>query len=165
MTKNESPVRIGVLGPHQCSKDQYRLGHDVGAGIARAGAVLVCGGLDGIMEAAAAGAKSAGGTTVGILPGERACEANRFIDLPLPTGLGPFRNMLIARACDAVIAVCGGYGTLSEIAFALRLGVPVVGLDTWTLAQNGRTDPGIHTVSSPAEAVQLALELARQKPC
>jgi uncharacterized protein (TIGR00725 family) len=160
MKMKETPMRIGVVGPHQCSADEAKLGHDVGAGIARAGAILVCGGMGGMMQAASEGAKSAGGTTVGILPVEDAAEANPFIDVPLPTALGPFRNMLVVRACDAVIAIRGAYGTLSEIAFALRLGVPVVGLNTWSVSREGEVDPGIHVARDPAEAVALAIELA-----
>lgn len=153
-------LNIGILGPNRCTPEEQALGYAVGAGLAEAGAVLVCGGLGGMMEAAAKGAKSRGGATVGILPGEDACDANAFIDIPLPTGLGPVRNVLVVRACDAVIAIRGGYGTLTEIAFALRLGVPVVGLKTWGLARNGKPDPGIHMVETPEEAVRCALELA-----
>ncbi len=154
-------LRIGVLGPNRCSSDEARLGYEVGAGMARAGVVLVCGGLGGMMRAAAEGAKSAGGLTVGILPGEHDGEANEFIDVALPTGLGPARNMLIARACHAVIAIRGSHGTLSEIAFALRLGVPVIGLQTWSVAQDGQADPGIIVAKNPKDAVALALKHAK----
>jgi uncharacterized protein (TIGR00725 family) len=154
-------LRIGVAGPNKCSPAERELGLAVGAEIARRGAILVCGGLGGMMEAAAEGAHREGGMTVGILPGERADEANVFIDFPLPTGLGPFRNMLLVRACDALIAIRGGYGTLTEVAFALRLGIPVIGLQTWSLSQDGRLDPGIHVASDSAEAVEWAIRLAR----
>jgi uncharacterized protein (TIGR00725 family) len=157
-----SRATIGVLGPHECSEEERTLGFEVGAEIARRGAVLVCGGLGGMMEAVAEGAKSQNGLTVGVLPGEKSSEANSFIDAALPTGLGPFRNMLIVRACDAVIAIRGGYGTLSEIAFALRLHVPVVGLRTWSVVQDGVTDPGIHVANTPREAVAKAFRLARK---
>lgn len=160
MCARKVPIRIGVLGPHECTAAEAQWAGEVGAEIARAGAVLVCGGLGGVMEAAARSARHAGGLTVGILPGEDASEANPHIDVPIPTGLGPLRNALVVRACDAVIAIRGGYGTLSEIAFALRLGIPVVGLNTWTVAQGGRPDPGIHEASTPTEAVQKALALA-----
>jgi uncharacterized protein (TIGR00725 family) len=150
-------INIGVLGPHTCSEAEYRLGVMTGMAIARAGAVLVCGGLDGMMTAAAEGAKSEQGTTVGLLPGEEAAEANPYIDIALPTGLGPFRNMLIARACHAVIAIRGGYGTLSEISFALRLQTPVIGLKTWSIFQDHGEDPGIRKADSPEEAVRMAL--------
>ncbi|MBU1909462.1 MAG: TIGR00725 family protein, partial [Verrucomicrobia bacterium] len=110
-----------MLGPHKCTDEERSMGLEVGEEIARRGEILVCGGLNGMMEAAAEGAKKAGGLTVGILPGDTADEANPFVDIALPTGLGAFRNMLLVRACDAVIAVRGEYGTLSEIAAALRL--------------------------------------------
>ncbi len=161
MTTNQKPLRLGVLGPHECGEEELRLGREVGAAIARAGAVLVCGGLDGMMAAASEGAKRAGGMTVGILPGDDVSKANPFIDLPLPTGLGAYRNALIARVCDAVIAVRGAYGTLSEIGFALRLKVPVVGLQTWSVCRNGEPDPGIHVARDPEDAVAQAVELAR----
>lgn len=163
---NPSPrrLKIGVLGPHQATEEELRLGREVGAEIARRGAILLCGGLDGVMEAAAEGAKKAGGLTIGILPGDTTSEANAFIDIALPTGLGAFRNMLLVRACDAVIAVRGEYGTLSEIAAALRLKVPVVGLHTWKLIRNGSEDPGLRVASSPKEAVDIALRLAAPPP-
>jgi uncharacterized protein (TIGR00725 family) len=154
------PIRIGVIGPHKASPSERETGFAVGAEIARRGGILVCGGLGGVMEAAAEGAKSQGGLTVGILPGEDASEANPFIDVPLPTGLGAVRNTLVVRVCDAVIAIRGGRGTLSEIAFALRLDIPVVGLNTWSVAQDGKTDPGIHVAEGPASAAALAFRLA-----
>jgi uncharacterized protein (TIGR00725 family) len=113
-----------------------------------------------MMAAAAVGAKSAGGSTMGILPGSDSLAANEFIDTVIPTGLGAFRNALLVRACDVVIAVYGAYGTLSEIAFALRLKVPVVGLNTWSVVRNERVDAGIHVVYTPEAAVELAATLA-----
>jgi uncharacterized protein (TIGR00725 family) len=154
---------IAVLGPHHCSKEERELGFTVGAGIARRGGILVCGGLGGMMEAVAEGAKSQGGLTVGILPGEKSSDANAFIDVPLPTGLGAVRNAMVVRTCDAAIAIHGAYGTLSEIAFALRLGVPVVGLDTWSVHRNGKADPGIHVAKTPEDAVKQAFTLAEKK--
>jgi uncharacterized protein (TIGR00725 family) len=136
-------MKIGILGPHATTDEQYRLGVETGREIAHAGAILFCGGLDGMMRAAAQGAKSAGGQTIGILPGDAKAAANEFIDIAIPTGLGAYRNTLLVRACDAVIALHGTYGTLSEIAFALRLEVPVVGIGTWTVSRNGQPDPGI----------------------
>lgn len=152
--------RIGVLGPNTCSDAEAAVGREVGAEIARRGGVLLCGGLGGMMEAAAEGAKSAGGLTVGILPGAAADAANRFIDLPIPTGLGAYRNMLLVQSCDAVIAVRGGYGTLSEIGAALRLGVPVIALESWQVGQGGSVDTGIHVAKSAKEAVALAFASA-----
>lgn len=155
-----SPLRIAVLGPHDANAAERKLGRSVGAAIARHGAILICGGLGGMMEAAAQGARDEGGRTIGILPGDDAKAANKHIEIPLPTGLGPIRNAVIVRASDAVIAIRGGYGTLSEIAFALRLRVPVVGLQTWSVAKDGQTDPGIHVAGNPEEAVELAVRLA-----
>jgi len=122
----------------------------VGRLLAERGAVLVCGGLGGTMEAACRGAKQAGGTTVGLLPGGSRSEANRFVDVAIPTGLGEARNALVVRAADAVVAVGGGYGTLSEIALALRAGKRVVGLGTWEI-------DGVVAADDPGAAVAEAL--------
>ncbi len=157
----EMKLRIAVLGPNKCSKSEYELGLAVGKELARKDCVLICGGLGGMMEAAAKGAKSEGGMTVGILPNASADDANAYIDVPIPTGLGAFRNMLVVRSADAVIAIEGKYGTLSEIAFALRLGVPVIGLNTWTISKDGKTDPGIHVAKTPREAAEMAVQKAR----
>jgi uncharacterized protein (TIGR00725 family) len=113
--------------------------------------VLVCGGLGGAMEAACRGAKQAGGTTVGILPGSDRSAANEFVDVAVPTGLGEARNALVVRTADALIAVGGGYGTLSEIALALRGGKPVIGLDTWQIE-------GVVSVDGPEAAVAAAFD-------
>jgi uncharacterized protein (TIGR00725 family) len=156
-------MHIGVLGPNTTTTEQYELGLEVGRCIAQAGAILLCGGLGGMMRAAAEGAQTAGGQTVGILPGTDKTAANEFIDLAVPTDLGAYRNALLVRSCDAVIAVHGAYGTLSEIAFALRLKVPVVGLHTWEVHRNGKSDPAIHTAQTAEEAVALAVELGGAK--
>jgi uncharacterized protein (TIGR00725 family) len=153
-------LHIGVLGPHTTTPEQYQLGIEVGRCIAQAGATLFCGGLGGMMRAAAEGAKSAGGQTVGILPGTDKSAANEFIDIAIPTDLGAYRNALLVRSCDAVIAIHGAYGTLSEIAFALRIKIPVVGLNTWEVHRDGEPDPGIHIASTAEEAVTLAIKLA-----
>jgi uncharacterized protein (TIGR00725 family) len=153
-------IRIGVCGPHQAGADVLRLAEQVGAEIGRRGAILVCGGLGGVMEAAARGAKQAGGLTVGILPTPEADAANAFIDVPIPTGMGEARNVILVRAAQAVIAIAGAYGTLSEIAFALRLGVPVVGLETWQLRGPDGSVPPIIQAKTPVEAVARALEAA-----
>lgn len=156
-------INIGVLGPNTTNETEYALGVEVGRYIAEADAVLFCGGLGGMMRAAAEGARAAGGHTVGILPGGDRRGANGFIDIAIPTGLGPYRNALLVNSCDAVIAIHGAYGTLSEVAFALRLGIPVVGLHTWEIRRDGRADPGIRTAHSAREAVELAVELARRR--
>jgi len=153
-------LNIGVLGPHATTPEQYQLGVEVGQQIAKAGATLFCGGLDGMMRAAAEGAKSEGGRTVGILPGTDKSAANEFIDIAIPTDLGAYRNALLVRSCDVVIAIHGAYGTLSELAFALRLKVPVIGLHTWEVHRNGTPDPGIHTARTAQEAVALAVKFS-----
>ena len=147
-----SPVNpyVAVVGPGDATPEEAKLAERVGAELARRGAIVVCGGRGGVMEAVCRGAKSAGGTTVGILPGQDRAEANQYVDLALPTGLGELRNGLVVRAADALIAVAGGYGTLSEIALALRTGVPVVGLGTWDIA-------GVAAADSPQAAVEAAL--------
>lgn len=154
---------LAVVGPNRAPGHLVDMAHQVGEAIAGAGAVLVSGGLGGVMEAACRGARSAGGLTVGLLPGDRRAEANRWVDVAIPTGLGEARNALVVRAADALIAVGGEYGTLSEIALALKTGKPVVGLTTWQLTRgDGRPDDGIVVLASAASAVAEALRLARE---
>jgi uncharacterized protein (TIGR00725 family) len=155
------PVYVSICGSGDAAPEVAALAEEVGSRLAAADAVVVCGGLGGVMEAVCRGAKSAGGTTVGILPGTYRSDANDFVDVALPTGLGEFRNALIARAGDALIAVGGEFGTLSEVALALKIGTPVVGLDTWELHRGGEVVRAINPVATPAEAVDLALRLAR----
>ena len=150
---------VAVCGASEATAPELALAEDVGGLIAEAGAVLVCGGLGGVMEAACRGARSRNGMTVGLLPGDRREDANGWVQLALPTGLGEVRNALIVRAADAVIAIGGGWGTLSEIALARRRGVTVVGLGTWEL---GRGDlEGVVPAESAAEAAALALAAVR----
>jgi uncharacterized protein (TIGR00725 family) len=146
---------IAVIGAGTCDTAQAALAEQVGNLLARAGAVVVCGGLGGVMAAACRGAKAAGGKTVGLLPGLDRDDANEWVDVAVPTGLGEARNVLVVRAADALIAIGGEFGTLSEIGFALKTGKAVVGLATWELPQ--RPD-AIRRASSAAEAVSLALE-------
>ena len=145
------------MGGGEADEDTCRAAEEVGRGLARRGAVVVCGGLGGVMEAACRGAKAEGGTTVGILPGLDRADANPFVDIALPTGLGEARNTLVVRAADAVVAVAGEFGTLSEIAFALRVGKPVVGVRTWELARAGRPVDAIIRVDDPDEAAARAI--------
>ena len=119
------PVRVAVVGGVSASDDEVRRAEALGRALARAGAVLLCGGHGGVMAAAARGAAEEDGLTIGILPGTRAEEANEWIRIPLPTGLGHARNALVVRGADAVIAVGGAWGTLSEVALAGAMGVPV----------------------------------------
>ena len=163
MAAGSGPGRpyVAVVGPGTADPGVTETGHAVGAGLARRGAVLVCGGRGGLMEAACRGAKEAGGTTVGILPGLDRADANEFVDVAIATGIGDARNALVVRAADALIAVAGGFGTLTEIAFALVAGKPAIGLGTWKLERGGGSgeDP-IVRASTPEEAVEAALRLA-----
>jgi len=127
---------IGVVGASDATREEMDVARRVGELVAEAGCILVCGGLGGVMEAASEGAKSRGGLTVGILPSRRKSDANPFVDVPIPTGMGEARNALVAAASDALIAVGGGLGTLSEIAFALKRGIVVVSLGSWKLEEN-----------------------------
>jgi uncharacterized protein (TIGR00725 family) len=153
---------IAVVGSANCDERVAALAHSVGREIARREAILVCGGRGGVMEAACRGARAEGGLTVGILPGTDRREANAYVDVPVVTGLGEARNAVVVRSADVVIAVSGGYGTLSEIGLALKMGRPVVGLDTWDLARGGRPAGAIVRAETPAQAVELALALARE---
>jgi uncharacterized protein (TIGR00725 family) len=148
---------VAVAGSGAAPAADVEAAEAVGRALAERGAVIVCGGLGGVMEAACRGAKSGGGTTVGILPGLDRREANPYVDVAVATGLGEARNVLVARAADALIAVGGEWGTLSEIALALRAGKRVVGLGTWELSKGGHPVEGIVAAADPAEAVDLAL--------
>ena len=155
-----NPLYVAVVGAGVARGDQLEQAENVGRALAAAGAVVVCGGLGGVMEAACRGAQHGGGRTVGILPGTSRADANPYVEVAIPTGLGEARNTLVVRAADAVIAIGGEFGTLSEIAFALKLGVPVVGLGTWELAQGGTAVPGVVPASDAAGAVAEAIQLA-----
>jgi uncharacterized protein (TIGR00725 family) len=150
---------VAVVGPHDATRTELDQAEQVGAGLARAGAVLVCGGLSGVMHAAARGCESAGGISVGILPGDDRDPGSPHLTVAVSTGLGETRNALVVRTSDAVIAISGEFGTLSEVAFALKLGKPVVGLHTWELAKGGRPVDAITRVETPEEAVAGALRL------
>ena len=149
---------IAVVGGASCTPAESQLAESVGRQLAQADAILVCGGHGGVMAAACRGAKTLGGTTVGILPGDSVAEANRWVDIPIATGLGEARNAIVVRCAAAVIAIGGGYGTLSEIAMALKWGKSVVGLNTWDLAHQGAVDDSVVAASSASEAVRLALQ-------
>jgi uncharacterized protein (TIGR00725 family) len=154
----KAPPVVSVAGGAICTPTEATMAEAVGRGLASAGAILVCGGGSGVMEAACRGAIQAGGWTVGFLPGTQADAGNPFLSLAVPTGLAEARNVLVVRAGRALIAIGGGYGTLSEIALGLKLGRRVIGLSTWTAA-NAQSEPaGILTARSPEEAVELALE-------
>ncbi|MDQ3916591.1 MAG: TIGR00725 family protein [Actinomycetota bacterium] len=152
---------VAVVGAGLADPALTRAAEAVGRGLAEGGAIVLCGGLGGVMEAVCRGCRSAGGTAVGILPGRNRRDANDYVDVALPTGMGEMRNALIVRASDVVLALGGEHGTLSEIAFALKIGRPVVGLDTWELSKRGVADETILRVDSPEAAVAAALRLAK----
>ena len=158
----EGPV-IAVVGGSSLDDATYALAREVGRLLALGGATLVCGGYGGVMEAAAEGAAGAGGLVVGILQGTDRREGNRHLSVGIATGMGKGRNTIIAVTCDAMIAVDGGYGTLSEVAQALNHGRPVVALGSWDLPRAGRVGEDLfHRAGTPEEAVQLALDLSRR---
>ncbi len=143
---------IGVIGGRRTEKALLKQAEEVGSLIAKKGAILICGGLTGVMEAVSKGAKNEGGLTVGILPHNDTKEANPYIDVPIATGLGIARNFIIARASDVLIAIGGEYGTLSEIAYALQMGKSVVGIKTWDIK-------GVINATNAVDAVNKAFEL------
>ncbi len=145
---------IGVIGVAEASDEECKIAEKVGGEIALGDAVLICGGLGGVMEAACRGAKSAGGITIGIIPGFEKSDANPYVDIPIVTGMSHGRNIIVVRSSDAIIAIGGSYGTLSEVAFALKLEIPIIGINTWEVS------PEIRKVATPKEAVDLALSLA-----
>ena len=148
-------IIVGVIGAGTADPELERTAAEVGRRIAGQGWLLVCGGLGGVMAAACRGAREAGGTTVGILPGSDPAAANPDVDIPIATGFGEGRNVVIVRTADLLIAVGGEYGTLSEIAFALKAGKPVIGLGSWEIR-------GVIPASTPAEAMTRAAQLLAQ---
>jgi uncharacterized protein (TIGR00725 family) len=158
-------MMIAVCGPNEPTEEELGLAEEVGRLIGRAGCTLVCGGRAGVMAAACRGAKQVGGTTIGILPGYDPTEANEWVDYPIPTGLGHARNAIVVASGDAVIAVGGGFGTLSEIALALKMGKPVVALGSWELdprrVARFRGESTYHAVATADEAVCIALSYLR----
>jgi len=154
--REKKKFRVAVIGGGTCSKEQAAAARAVGAELVRKDCIVVTGGLGGIMAAACAGAKSEGGLTVGILPGFSAQEANEYVDLPIVTGLSHARNVLVVRSADGIIAVGGRYGTLSEIALSLNMGIPVVGLDSWQIE-------GMEQAGTAREAVERILQLIAER--
>lgn len=157
------PLLIAVCGASQADADELRDAAEVGRLLAERGAVVLCGGLGGVMAAVAGAVRDGGGTSIGILPGSDGADANPDLTIALPTGLGEGRNALIARGCDAMIAIGGGYGTLSEIAFGLRIGKPVVSLGSWEIRRSGEAKPdsGLHRVTTAADAVAWVMRQLR----
>jgi uncharacterized protein (TIGR00725 family) len=155
---------VGVVGPSTADPGVEATAEEVGGLVAAAGAVLVCGGLGGVMAAACRGAVTAGGTTLGILPGDDRHDANPWVTVAVATGMGELRNGLVVRTADALVAIGGGYGTLSEVALALRTGRAVVGLGTWGLTgPDGAADHGVEVATGPEDAVARAVRRARER--
>ena len=153
----KNTIYIGVIGAGICPDRTYDLAGDVGFEIGKNGWTLVCGGLGGVMEGAAKGCAEAGGMTIGILPGLNRDSANPYIRVPIPTGLGDGRNLLVVRASDILVAIAGGHGTLSEIALALKAEKPVIGIETWNDIK------GVHYVSDCRDAIQTIQALLSEK--
>jgi uncharacterized protein (TIGR00725 family) len=156
-------VIISVIGGEGAEGEALTLAEEVGRLIGRRGATLACGGRGGVMEAACRGARQEGGHTIGILPGRNAAETppNPYVEFPIFTGIGYARNAIVALTGEAVIAISGSYGTLSEIAYALINGIPLIGLDTWDFDYHGWEPGGIVRVSTAVEAVEEAVALAQ----
>ncbi len=159
----ERPLIIAVIGGGDPPQRALGLAEEVGRELALRGVVVVCGGLSGVMEAVCRGAKSAGGRTIGILPGNDSASANEYIDFPIMTGMGYARNVIVVKTGRAAIAIDGAYGTLSEIGHALGDGIPVIGLETWELPRRGDLPSQVVHASSPVDAVEKALVAARDR--
>ncbi len=149
---------VGVVGPGDATPEQRRDARTLGGLLAGRRAIVVTGGLGGVMAAASRGAVEAGGTTVGLLPGDDRADGNPYLTVAIPTGLGEMRNALLVRSCDALVAVGGSWGTMSEIALAVRTGVPVFAVGGWKMPAGGVLDVG-----SPAEAVECVHALLWRK--
>ncbi len=156
MAAERKPV-IAIVGAGKCSKKLRDQAADIGRRVAELGGVVICGGLGGVMEGAARGAKEGGGATIGILPSDNKAEANEFIDHAIPTGLGEARNIIVARTCDAMIALPGKYGTLTEMAFALLAEKPVISVSAWKLGEE------LIYVDDAVQAAETAMKLAAGK--
>ena len=155
-------MNIAVIGDSACSAEEAELAVTVGELLAQRGAIIICGGLGGVMEAVCRGAMSKNGLTVGILPGGDPSLANPYVSIPIVTGIGEARNVAVVKSSQAVIAIGGSYGTLTEIAYALKSGIPVIGLHTWSLSRNGQEDSSIVEVRDTEEAVDKATSLAKR---
>ncbi|MHB8104954.1 MAG: TIGR00725 family protein [Dehalococcoidales bacterium] len=150
-------IIIGVIGGSEVSEEVYRLAEEVGREIARRKAALVCGGMAGVMEAACKGAIEEKGLTIGILPGDSRAQANPYVQIPIVTGIGYARNVAVVKTAQAIIAIDGSHGTLTEIGYALQAGIPVIGLNTWSLSIGGKADENIIIANSAKEAVDKAM--------
>ena len=161
MTTRE--VIVAVIGTRQPSPEESKLAEEVGRELAKNGVALICGGLGGVMEDACRGAVAEGGLTIGVIPGEDRKSANPYVQIPIVTGIGYARNVIIVKSAQAVIAVGGGYGTLTEIGYALDSKIPVIGLGTWKISRNNQLDKSIIRARNAKEAVNKALKLVKRK--
>jgi uncharacterized protein (TIGR00725 family) len=148
---------VGVVGSGSCDGVMTQIAEEMGERLAREAIAVLTGGRGGVMEAASRGAKKVGGLTIGILPGENREDANRYVDIPIVTGLGEARNAIVARTSEVLVAIAGEYGTLSEIALALKMGRPVIGLQTWSLGMD------IIVVEDPKQAVEKVLDCLERR--
>ncbi len=158
-------MMISIIGGERCPREALEAAEIVGRELAQRGVTLVCGGRGGVMEAACRGARSVDGHTIGILPGRGAADGapNSYVEFPIYTGMGFARNVMVVLSGEAVIAISGAYGTLSEIAYALIHDTPVIGLDTWDFAYHGHEGDRITRVSDPVQAAELAIEKAKNR--
>lgn len=158
---SDKKLIIAVIGGGQCSAKEAVLAEAVGRELAKREVILVCGGLGGVMEAACRGATIESGLTIGILPSDDPATSNRYVQIPVATGVGYARNIAVVKSAQAVIAIDGDYGTLSEISYALKSNIPVIGLNTWSLSRNGQEDKSIIEAEDAVDAVEKAISLAR----
>ena len=163
MPFDKRPLIISVIGGGFPPPEAYEDAINVGRELAKRGVVVACGGLTGVMEAVCKGAKEAGGTTIGILPGDEPNYANSYVDIPICTGLSYARNIIVVKTGRAAIAIDGSYGTMSEIAHALSEQIPVIGLNTWNFSINGGQDNAVIRASDPVDAVEKAIAAAAER--
>jgi uncharacterized protein (TIGR00725 family) len=156
-------VIVAVIGTKQPSPEESKLAEEAGRELAKNGIILICGGLGGVMEDACRGARAEGGLTIGVIPGDDRKSANSYVQIPIVTGIGYARNVIIVRSAQSVIAVGGGYGTLTEIGYALDSKIPVIGLGTWKISRNNQLDKSIIRARNAKEAVNKALKLIKRK--
>jgi uncharacterized protein (TIGR00725 family) len=154
-------IFIGVIGGSDVSPQIAKLAEEVGREIAQQGAALVCGGMGGVMEAACKGASTEGRLTIGIVPGDSREIANKYVKIPIVTGIGYARNVAVVKSSQAIIAIDGSYGTLTELGYALQSGIPVIGLNTWSMSINGREEKSIVPAKNPKEAVEKAIAMIK----
>jgi uncharacterized protein (TIGR00725 family) len=153
---------IAVIGGSKCSYEDALLAEQVGLELAKRDVTLICGGLSGVMEAACKGARSENGLTIGILPGDDCQDANEYVQIPIVTGLGYARNSIVVRSAQAVIAIDGEYGTLSEIAYAVQYDIPVIGINSWSLCKGGEFEDTIIVAENAIDAVEKAIAAANK---